>query len=36
MEKIDGVNHVETAKFIISDFYIFYEKNSVNDAENQK
>ena len=34
MEKIDGVDHTETANFIISDFYIFYEKNSANNAEN--
>ncbi len=27
MEKIDGVDHAETAKFSLSDFYIFYEKN---------
>jgi hypothetical protein len=26
IDKIDGVNHAETAKFIVSDFYIFYEK----------
>ena len=31
MEKIDGVDHTETAKFIISDFYIFYEKNNENE-----
>jgi hypothetical protein len=27
MDKIDGVDHTQTAKFILSDFYIFYEKN---------
>ncbi len=26
INKIDSVNHAETAKFIVSDFYIFYEK----------
>ena len=31
IEKIDGVDHTETAKFSITNFYIFYEKT--NDAE---
>ena len=26
IDKIDGVDHTQTAKFILSDFYIFYEK----------
>ena len=29
IEKIDGVNHIETAKFTIYDYYIFYEKNNI-------
>ena len=27
LDKMDGINHAETAKFIFSRFYIFYEKN---------
>jgi hypothetical protein len=27
IDKIEGVDHSKTAKFILSDFYIFYEKN---------
>lgn len=27
IDKIDGVDHSETAKFILSDYYIFYKKN---------
>ena len=28
IDKIDGVDHTETAKFTVYDFYIFYEKNT--------
>lgn len=28
MDKIDGIDHTETATFTISDFYIFYEKEA--------
>ena len=28
MDKIDGVDHTQTAKFTVYDFYIFYEKNT--------
>ena len=28
LDKIDGVDHAETAKFYLSRFYIFYEKNT--------
>ena len=28
LDKIDGIDHAETAKFILVDFYIFYEKNT--------
>ena len=28
IDKIDGIDHTQTAKFIISDFYILYEKNA--------
>lgn len=27
LDKIDGIDHAETAKFYLSHFYIFYEKN---------
>lgn len=27
IDKIDGIDHTQTAKFILSDFYILYEKN---------
>ena len=30
LDKIDGINHAETAKFYFSRFYIFYEKNPQN------
>ncbi|MBE6620252.1 MAG: hypothetical protein E7625_02660 [Ruminococcaceae bacterium] len=30
LDKIDGVDHAETAKFYLSHFYIFYEKNLKN------
>ena len=28
LDKIDGIDHGETAKFHLSRFYIFYEKNT--------
>jgi hypothetical protein len=28
LDKIDGIDHTETAKFYLSRFYIFYEKNT--------
>ena len=28
IDKIDGIDHTQTAKFIFSNFYIFYEKNT--------
>lgn len=28
LDKIDGIDHAETAKFYLSRFYIFYEKNT--------
>ena len=28
LDKIDGIDHAETAKFYLSRFYIFYEKNA--------
>ena len=28
LDKIDGIDHAETAKFYFSRFYIFYEKNT--------
>ena len=31
MEKIDGVDHTETAKFTVYDYYIFYKKNSATE-----
>ena len=31
LDKIDGVDHEESAKFIFSKFYIFYEKNTETD-----
>ena len=27
IDKIDGVDHTESAKFTVSDYYVFYEKN---------
>ena len=30
LDKIDGIDHAQTAKFYLSRFYIFYEKNTEN------